>query len=149
MPTPDIRLVPKSDDETARWLPVAMAAYEHARIDAGDTSEQAVVARRASEEQFFPDGRLIDGHFLFTVVAEGEDAGWLWIGPSNDAATWWVWDIEARGHATADAPAASVRQGHHLDAVPGAREHEHASAGHAGERAGESRGIRTCTRLVR
>jgi len=94
MATPDIRLVPKSDDETARWLPVAMAAYEHARIAAGDTAEQAVVARRASEEQFFPDGRLIDGHFLFTVVADGEDAGWLWIGPSNDAATWWVWDIQ-------------------------------------------------------
>lgn len=93
MTTPDIRLVPKSDDETARWLPVAMAAYERARVAAGDSPEQAGEARRMSEQQFFPDGRLIDGHFLFTVVVGGDDAGWLWIGPSNDPATWWVWDI--------------------------------------------------------
>jgi len=94
MATPDIRLVPKSDQETAAWLPVAMSAYERARIAAGDTPEAAAAARRASEEQFFPDGRLIDGHFLFTVEADGEDAGWLWIGPSSDASSWWIWDIE-------------------------------------------------------
>ena len=91
--TSDIRLVPKSDDETATWLPVAMAAYEQARMRAGDTAEQAAEARKASEQQFFPDGRLVDGHFLFTVIADDDDAGWLWIGPSSDAATWWVWDI--------------------------------------------------------
>ncbi|WP_448811594.1 GNAT family N-acetyltransferase [Agromyces bauzanensis] len=93
MVTPDIRLVPKSDDDTARWLPVAMAAYERARIAAGDSPDQAAAARRASEEQFFPEGRPVEGHFLFTIVADGEDAGWLWIGPSPDAASWWVWDI--------------------------------------------------------
>jgi ribosomal protein S18 acetylase RimI-like enzyme len=91
--TSDIRLVPKSDDETATWLPVAMAAYEQARMRAGDTAEQAAEARKVSEQQFFPDGRLVDGHFLFTVVADDDDAGWLWIGPSSDPATWWVWDI--------------------------------------------------------
>lgn len=26
--------------------------------------------------------------------ADGADAGWLWIGPSSDPATWWVWDIQ-------------------------------------------------------
>ena len=94
MAKPDIRLVPKTDEETARWLPVAMSAYERARIEAGDSPEQAAAARRASQEQFFPDGRLIDGHFLFTVLVDGEDAGWFWIGPSSDPDTWWVWDIE-------------------------------------------------------
>ncbi|WP_448006562.1 GNAT family N-acetyltransferase [Agromyces bauzanensis] len=93
MATPDIRLVPKSDDETARWLPVAMAAYEAARVAAGDSPGQAAAARRASEEQFFPDGRPVDGHFLFTILAGDEDAGWLWIGPSPDGSSWWVWDI--------------------------------------------------------
>ena len=83
MTTPDIRLVPKTDDETARWLPVAMAAYERARRDAGDSPEQAEAARRLSQEQFFPDGRLIDGHFLFTVDVDGDDVGWLWIGPNS------------------------------------------------------------------
>ncbi|HEX6366150.1 MAG TPA: GNAT family N-acetyltransferase [Agromyces sp.] len=93
MTTPDLRLVPKSDAETAAWLPVAMSAYEAARIHAGDSAEQAAAARRLSEEQFFPGGHLVDGHFLFTVVADGEDAGWLWIGPSSDTSSWWVWDI--------------------------------------------------------
>lgn len=94
MAKPDIRLVPKSNDEIARWLPVAMSAYERARIEAGDTPELAAAARRASQEQFFPDGHLIEGHFLFTVVVDGADAGWLWTGPSSDPATWWVWDIQ-------------------------------------------------------
>ncbi|WP_169053817.1 GNAT family N-acetyltransferase [Agromyces sp. H66] len=93
MTTPDIRLVPKSDDETARWLPVAMAAYERARMTAGDSPEQAAAARRASQEQFFPDGRLIEGHFLFTILADDEDAGWLWLGPSPEGASWWIWDV--------------------------------------------------------
>lgn len=93
MVAPDIRLVPKSDDETAQWLPVAMAAYEQARIAAGDTPEQAAAARFASAGQFFPDGRLIDGHFLFTVVVDGVDAGWLWIGPMSDASGWYIWDV--------------------------------------------------------
>jgi len=93
MTTPDIRLVPKSDDASAEWLPIAMAAYEAARMRAGDTAEQAAAARKLSEEQFFPGGRLVAGHFLFTVEADGEDAGWLWIGPSGDASSWWVWDV--------------------------------------------------------
>ena len=95
MTTSDLRLVPKTDDETARWLPVAMAAYEQARRDAGDGPEQAEAARRLSQEQFFPDGRLIDGHFLFTVVdGDGDDVGWLWIGPVDGATAWYVWDVE-------------------------------------------------------
>lgn len=91
--TDDVRLIPKSEAEVAAWLPIAMAAYEEARRSAGDTAEQATTARRASEEQFFPDGRLVDGHLLFTVEAAGEDAGWLWVGPMTDAANWYVWDV--------------------------------------------------------
>ncbi|MBT2497515.1 GNAT family N-acetyltransferase [Agromyces sp. ISL-38] len=93
MVTNDLSLVPKSIEETATWLPIAMSAYEQARIAAGDSAEGAAAARQASEQQFFPDGSLIDGQLLFTVVADGEDAGWLWIGPSSDASNWWVWDI--------------------------------------------------------
>lgn len=93
MATPDIRLVPKTTEETADWLPVAMAAYEEARTRAGDTAEQAAAGRRASEERFFPDGRLVDGQLLFTITADGEDAGWLWIGPMEDPSSWYVWDV--------------------------------------------------------
>ncbi|MGW9631093.1 GNAT family N-acetyltransferase [Agromyces sp. NPDC055520] len=92
--TDDVTLRPKTDAETAAWLPVAMAAYEEARARAGDTPEEALAGRRASEEQYFPDGRLIDGHALFTVVADGEDAGWLWVGPMVNPANWFVYDVE-------------------------------------------------------
>ena len=93
MTTPDIRLVPKTPEETADWLPVAMGAYEEARMQAGDSPEQAAAGRRASQERFFPDGRLIDGQLLFTIVADGKDAGWLWIGPMEDPSSWYVWDV--------------------------------------------------------
>lgn len=92
--TDDIRLRPKTAAETAAWLPVAMAAYEQARQVAGDTEEQAAAGRRASEEQYFPDGRLVDGHALFTIEADGDDAGWLWVGPMADPANWYVYDVE-------------------------------------------------------
>jgi ribosomal protein S18 acetylase RimI-like enzyme len=93
MTTPDLRLVPKSPEKTAAWLPVAMTAYRQARQRAGENAEQAAEASRMSESQFFPEGRLIDGHFLFTVEADGEDAGWLWLGPMKDVSTWYVWDV--------------------------------------------------------
>lgn len=93
MTTPDIRLVPKTPKETASWLPVAMAAYEEARKQAGDTPEQAAEGRRASQERFFPDGRIVDGQLLFTIMAAGDDAGWLWIGPMEDPSSWYVWDV--------------------------------------------------------
>jgi ribosomal protein S18 acetylase RimI-like enzyme len=93
MTTPDLRLVPKTPEQTAAWLPVAMTAYRQARQRAGENAEQAAEASRMSESQFFPEGRLIDGHFLFTVEADGEDAGWLWLGPMKDVSTWYVWDV--------------------------------------------------------
>jgi ribosomal protein S18 acetylase RimI-like enzyme len=93
MTTPDLRLVPKTPEQTAAWLPVAMTAYRQARQRAGENAEQAAEASRMSESQFFPEGRLIDGHFLFSVEADGEDAGWLWLGPMKDVSTWYVWDV--------------------------------------------------------
>ena len=93
MTTPDLRLVAKTTEQTTAWLPVAMAAYQQARQQAGEDAEQAAAAARASQDQFFPDGRLIDGHFLFTVEADGDDAGWLWLGPMKDSSTWYIWDV--------------------------------------------------------
>jgi GNAT superfamily N-acetyltransferase len=92
-PTLKIELVPKTDAEIAAWVPVAMELYESARRDAGDDAEQAAVARRASEDRFFPDGRLADGQLVHTIVVDGVDAGWLWLGPWQDGPQWWVWDV--------------------------------------------------------
>lgn len=97
---PAITLVPKTDDQLARWLVESMAEYEEARIAAGDTREQAIAARRESASRFFPDGRPVEGQLIFTVLADDEDAGWLWVGPwkdtdgdGGDGDPWWVWDI--------------------------------------------------------
>ncbi|WP_353826300.1 GNAT family N-acetyltransferase [Agromyces sp. SYSU T0242] len=98
MSEPDVRLVPMDDDAVATWLPEAMAAYERARIEAGDTPDAAAAARRASEDRFFPDGRVVEGQLLHTVRLGDDDAGWLWIGPMSGerSETWWVWDLAVR-----------------------------------------------------
>lgn len=94
MSDPDVRLVRMSDAEVAAWVPVAMAKYEEARVEAGDTPEAAARARRASEERFFPGGRIINGQLLHTIRIGDEDAGWLWVGPWDDTGDiWWVWDL--------------------------------------------------------
>ena len=92
-PTPHVELVPKTDAEVAAWLPVAMGLYEAARQEAGDTPEAAAAGRAASEERFVPDGRLAEGQLLSTILADGEEAGWLWLGPWGEGSEWWVWDI--------------------------------------------------------
>ncbi|QEO14680.1 GNAT family N-acetyltransferase [Agromyces intestinalis] len=98
-PTDATRLefVPMTDEDVLLWLPESMSYYEEARLQAGDTEAGAAAARQASMDRFFPDGRhLIDGQFLFAIVADGEDVGWLWLGPWGDGDQWWVWDIHVR-----------------------------------------------------
>ncbi|WP_166548429.1 GNAT family N-acetyltransferase [Agromyces luteolus] len=91
----EVRLERMSDDEVADWLPTAMALYEQARREAGDTPEQAAAGRRASEQRFFPDGRLVEGQLLHSIRLGDEVAGWLWLGPWDDRGElWWVWDLE-------------------------------------------------------
>ncbi|WP_438853590.1 GNAT family N-acetyltransferase [Agromyces sp. M3QZ16-3] len=91
----EVRLVRMSDAEVADWLPTAMAQYEQARLEAGDSPEQAAAGRRASEQRFFPDGRLVEGQLLHTIRLGDEEAGWLWLGPWDEhGELWWVWDLE-------------------------------------------------------
>ncbi|MGI9823696.1 N-acetyltransferase family protein [Agromyces sp. Marseille-Q5079] len=104
-----IEYAPMSEEDVELWLPESMAYYEAARMRAGDTEAEAIQGKRASLARFFPDGRhLIDGQHLFTILADGEDVGWLWLGPwSEGGDQWWVWDIHIRapyrrrGHARA------------------------------------------------
>ncbi|GAA1519644.1 GNAT superfamily N-acetyltransferase [Agromyces terreus] len=91
----EISLDPKSPDEVVAWLPVAMREYEESRLEAGDSAEGADAARAESEQRFFPGGRLIEGHLLFTIRLAGEEVGWFWLGPWNGTGTedWWIYDI--------------------------------------------------------
>ena len=93
-----IEYAPMSEEDVRLWLPESMAYYEAARMRAGDSEAEAADGKRASLERFFPDGRhLIDGQHLFAILADGEDVGWLWLGPwSEGGDQWWVWDIHVR-----------------------------------------------------
>ncbi len=79
-----------------RWLDRARAAYVADLIATG--VGEAAASRTAAEQQAaaFPDGRPANGHVVFEVVVDGEEAGQLWIGPRapDDYDHWWVWDIE-------------------------------------------------------
>jgi ribosomal protein S18 acetylase RimI-like enzyme len=95
MTEPEVRLVRMSDAEVATWLPRAMALYEEARREAGDSPEQAAAARRASEERFFPEGRVAEGQLLHSIRVGDAEAGWLWLGPWDEhGELWWIWDLE-------------------------------------------------------
>ena len=92
-----IEYAPMGEEDVALWLPESMAYYEAARLRAGDSEEEARAGRQASIDRFFPDGRLIDGQYLFAILVDGDDVGWLWLGPwSEGGDQWWVWDIHVR-----------------------------------------------------
>ena len=95
--TGELAFVPITGDDLRLWLPESMAYYEASRLRAGDTPEQAAAAVAASRDRFFTDGVLHPEHVLLAIVADGEDAGWLWIGPWAEGGDgWWVWDVHVR-----------------------------------------------------
>lgn len=91
-----VTLVDKTPEQLGVWLPIANALYAQARVDAGDSPEEAATAAESSRARFFPDDVPSDGHRIFTITVDGSDAGWLWIGPTADGPSgdWWIWDIE-------------------------------------------------------
>src|ERR1700760_2554569 len=78
------------------WLDRSRAAYVADLVASGTGAPEA--ARLAAEQQgaAFPDGRPANGHVVFDVLVDGDRVGHLWTGPRapDDAAHWWVWDIE-------------------------------------------------------
>lgn len=92
-----IEFVPMAGDDVRLWLPESMAYYQAARIRAGDTEAQAAAAAEASKQRFFTDGVMNPEHVLLAILCDGEDAGWLWIGPWEEGGDgWWVWDVHVR-----------------------------------------------------
>ncbi|MFF2495407.1 GNAT family N-acetyltransferase [Agromyces sp. NPDC058064] len=96
-PTGELAFVPITGDDLLMWLPESMAYYRASRLRAGDTPEQAEAAVEASRDRFFTDGVLHPEHVLLAIVVDGEDAGWLWLGPwAEGGDAWWVWDVHVR-----------------------------------------------------
>jgi ribosomal protein S18 acetylase RimI-like enzyme len=85
------------EEHFASWIADAGRRYAESREEAGDTRDQARVHAERSMLTYFPEGRPLDGHFLYDVVADGETVGALWIGPhpqTPDGMAWWVYNLE-------------------------------------------------------
>ncbi len=91
-----VELAPMPESGFEGWLPLALEHYVESRERAGDTHEQARARAERSMATYFPDGHLLEGHFVFEVMADGEPVGAVWIGPNPqvpDGRSWWVYDI--------------------------------------------------------
>ena len=105
-----VELTPMPDDRLEEWLAESLENYSASREAAGDSPEWARAHAERSMLTYFPDGRPLEGHFVWDVVADGVRVGALWIGPhpqNPDGKSWWVYDIEIdaehrrRGYARA------------------------------------------------
>jgi ribosomal protein S18 acetylase RimI-like enzyme len=85
------------EEQFASWVADAGRRYAESREEAGDTREQARAHAERSMDTYFPEGRPLDGHFVFQVLADGETVGALWIGPHPqhpDGRAWWVYTLD-------------------------------------------------------
>ncbi|RKS75596.1 ribosomal protein S18 acetylase RimI-like enzyme [Motilibacter peucedani] len=96
-PTPHVTLRPMTVSEYDEWAAEAMAAYAEER--SRNTGRPVEVERQRAEREFrerwLPQGRESPGTWLLRIVADGDDAGVLWLGPHPDeAGASWVYDVE-------------------------------------------------------
>ena len=91
-----VELAPMPESRFEGWLPLALEHYVESRERAGDTHAQARARAERSMATYFPDGHVLEGHFVFEVLADGEPVGAIWIGPNPqapDGKSWWVYDV--------------------------------------------------------
>lgn len=100
-----LTLRPMDSDRLPTWLEHCTTQYIDELVASGRTREDAVRNAADGIGRSFPGGTPAPGHAVFDLIDDaGEGVGYLWIGPdtSDDAAAWWVWDIEvhagSRGH---------------------------------------------------
>jgi ribosomal protein S18 acetylase RimI-like enzyme len=89
------QLRPMTDDELSAWLENLRHTYVADRIATGEAPEEAKRIADLQTEAAFPAGTPAAGNLLSRVCVDGEDVGWLWIGPRNPAfpESFWVWDV--------------------------------------------------------
>ncbi|WP_158437717.1 GNAT family N-acetyltransferase [Naasia lichenicola] len=92
-----VTLSPMPDERFAAWILAKTLQYAESREAAGETPAQARATARESEAVNFPDGRPLELHRVFEIIADGDPVGSLWIGPHPqhpDGVDWWVYQIE-------------------------------------------------------
>jgi ribosomal protein S18 acetylase RimI-like enzyme len=92
-----VELTPMPEDRLEHWLTQSLENYAESRETAGDSPALARAHAERSMSTYFPDGRPLEGHFVWDVTADGVCVGALWIGPHPqiaDGKSWWVYDVE-------------------------------------------------------
>ncbi len=92
-----VTLSPLPDERFPAWILLKTLQYAESREAAGETPAQARAAARESEAVNFPDGRPLELHRVFEIMADGDPVGSLWIGPRpqhSEGVDWWVYEIE-------------------------------------------------------
>ena len=86
-------VTPMTDEEVGAYRDGAVATYARSREEAGESPQLALSTSESSFAELLPDGRPGEGHHLFTVRHQGEQAGIVWV-----CARWpaqaWVYDVE-------------------------------------------------------
>jgi ribosomal protein S18 acetylase RimI-like enzyme len=83
-----IRLSPMQESDLQAYLEVAVPAYAHDKVSAGDwSSDEALEKSRQSFEKLLPVGVNSPGQHLYKIVDTNEDetVGVLWFGIPEDS----------------------------------------------------------------
>jgi len=93
-----LHLRPMTDEELAGWLVEIRRNYAQDRMAAG---EPEATAQRLVDQQladYFPGGRVGEGHEILVAELDGERVGTVWPGPyprrPPSPTTAWLYDIE-------------------------------------------------------
>jgi ribosomal protein S18 acetylase RimI-like enzyme len=90
-----VRLDRMPADRLAAWIEQGHRHYIDSRMRSGESREVATEKALRSRAENFPDGKPLDTHRVFDVVADDVTVGCLWLGPLPACSTdWWVFDIE-------------------------------------------------------
>ncbi|WP_446664438.1 N-acetyltransferase family protein [Flexivirga sp. B27] len=94
-----MRVRPVTDAELPDFISTTMREYADQKHRMGGVPlEQAVAESEAESEQYFPGGRLSEGHAVFIATDDaGARVGRLWMAPRGvDKDTAFIYDIEVQ-----------------------------------------------------
>ncbi|GAA1465130.1 GNAT family N-acetyltransferase [Microbacterium thalassium] len=89
-----IVLEPIPRDRFAAWRERAMAGYRDDLAASGRTADEIEAHIARVEPELFTDHGPREGHFVFEVSVDDDEAGYLWVGPGPSGDEFYVWDVE-------------------------------------------------------
>lgn len=77
------------------WMAAIRVDYIESRMQTGETQDEATSNADQAFAQSFDSGLPKAHHHIFDVMAEGQQVGYVWVGPHRPGQleAWWVWDV--------------------------------------------------------